>query len=94
MPCRAMPYRAMPYRAMPWGGKLLPETPWDAGGVGPGGAGTVLFDPADGLYKVWYLAEPALSQETYNPHGVGCARYVMLSVTPVPSAHRTTTPLT
>ena len=32
---------------------LLPAMPWDLGTVGAGGAGTVLFDPQDQLYKCW-----------------------------------------
>ena len=46
---------------------LLPETAWDGGGVGPGGAGTVLYDKKDSLYKLWYLATPALSSASFSP---------------------------
>ena len=46
---------------------LLPAKPWDLGTVGAGGAGTVLFDPQDRLYKCWYVASPAVSDAPYSP---------------------------
>ena len=46
---------------------LLPAMPWDLGTVGAGGAGTVLFDPQDQLYKCWYVASPAVSDAPYSP---------------------------
>lgn len=33
---------------------LLPDKPWDGKGIGPGNAG--LYDPKDGLIKIWYYA--------------------------------------
>eukprot|EP01047_Picozoa_sp_COSAG01_P027811 COSAG01_NODE_1848_length_9066_cov_6.023754_10_plen_512_part_00 len=46
---------------------LLPQMPWDLGTVGAGGAGTVLWDPREQLYKCWYVASPALSDAPYSP---------------------------
>ena len=56
---------------------LLPEYPWDGGGVAVGGAGTVLLDPIDGLYKVGALTRAPLAAGAVAAtrlHDVTCAR--------------------
>ena len=62
---------------------LVPETPWDAGGIGAGGGGTVLYDRADELFKSWFLCEPAISKNSWDPHSNACGR--MLDFNQLPS---------
>ena len=49
-------WRGEPGRPDPNNPLMVPEYPWDAGATFS--HGTVLKDPIDGLYKMWYLSTP------------------------------------